>query len=124
MILLIISGILLIIGGLIYIVQDVSYLSLLSWLGGGIMGVVVVEVIGGILMMVTGILALISCKKKERAGLLLKLGIVLIVFQIITWIWATVLFAGWVSVVSGGSVFFGIMMPILLIAGAYMNKKA
>ena len=124
MILLVIAGVLLLIGGLVTIVNDARTLKYLSWFGSGVKGAVIFEIFFGIVLLAAGAMALMYRNKKEKAGILFGLGILLVVLRIIDWIWAAALFYGLVSVVTFGGVVFGMIIPVLMMVGAHLNKKA
>ena len=132
-VLLIISGILCLLGGIITLVSlfgtfaQASLLSAgLSWLGisvGGFWAYLVFSLVASVLLLVAGILAIANCSKREKADMVFKLGILVVVLRIIDWIWGSALVAGLMSVVTPASVILGLICPILMIVGGYLNKK-
>ena len=94
MIALIVAGILVLIGGIAVLGTDMKAMSYVKYLGGGIAGALVFEIILGIVMIVAGICSLIFCNKKEKGNMVFALGVIVVVMRIIDWILASALFGG------------------------------
>ena len=124
-VMLIVAGILVLIGGIITLVSDLQSLGYLGYFAGtGFAGAIVFEIIFSIVMLNTGICALVWCGRKDKADLVFKLGITVVVMRVIDWIWAAAIFAGFINPVTAGAVILGFICPILIVVGAYLNKKA
>lgn len=124
MIALIVAGILVLIGGIAVLGTDMKAMSYVKYLGGGIAGALVFEIILGIVMIVAGICSLIFCNKKEKGNMVFALGVIVVVMRIIDWILASALFGGYISVITAGGVILGLICPALIAVGGYLNKKA
>lgn len=124
MIMLIVVGILVLIGGIVSLVSVMQLMPYARYLGGGITGVLVFEIILVIVMIVAGICSLIFCNKKEKGNMVFALGVVIVVMKIVDWILASALFGGYISVITAGGVILGLICPALIAVGGYLNKKA
>ena len=124
MIMLIVVGILVLIGGIVSLVSVMQLMPYARYLGGGITGVLVFEIILVIVMIVAGICSLIFCNKKEKGNMVFALGVVIVVMKIVDWILASALFGGYISVITAGQVILGLICPALIAVGGYLNKKA
>lgn len=121
---LIVAGILVLIGGLITLVSDLQAMEYLKYFSGtSIGGALVFEIIFAIVMIVAAICSLVYCGRKDKAGMVFTLGMVVVIMRIIDWIMASALFQGIISVVNASSVILGFIAPILIVVGGYMNKK-
>ena len=77
-----------------------------------------------IIMIVMGIMAIVYNGRTDKANTLYMLGIVCIIFRILLWIITAAMLSGIpVSIVGVGDVILGLIAPILIVAGGYMNKK-
>ncbi len=120
-----VTGILMIIGGgLSLILGIVSLLglavlaSLLDDYGLWVFAAVL-ALVGVIIELVTGIVGCVNCKKPEKATVCLVWGIIVAVINVVSEI---------LSVVAGGefsvvSLILGLVLPVLFIIGAVLNKK-
>ena len=124
MIMLIVVGILVLIGGIVSLVSVMQLMPYARYLGGGITGALVFEIILVIVMIVAGICSLIFCNKKEKGNMVFALGVVIVVMKIVDWILASALFGGYISVITAGQVILGLICPALIAVGGYLNKKA
>ena len=120
-----VTGILMIIGvGLSIILGIVSLLglavlaSLLEDYGLWVFAAVL-ALVGAIIELVTGIVGCVNCKKPEKATACLVWGIIVAAINVLSEI---------LSVVAGGefsvvSLILGLVLPVLFIIGAVLNKK-
>lgn len=121
-VLLIVVGILVLIGGLITLVVDLQAVPYMRYLGS-LGGALIFEILYGIFTMVAGICALVYCGRKDKGGLVFMLGIVVVILRILDWIIASAIFNGLIDTVTPASVILGLICPVLMVLGGYMNKK-
>ena len=123
-----VTGILMIIGGaiglILGIVALVSTAGLAALVGSSGLGLLYaassLALVGGALEMVAGIVGVKNCNKPEKAGACIGWGVVVAVMSVLSNI---------LNVVAGGSLsvpslLLGLVLPVLYIIGAAMNKKA
>ena len=133
-VLLMVTGILTLIGGIVSVVTllgslgAMNYISAgLAWLGistGAFYGYVVFDFVAAAILLITGIVAIANSGKPAKADLVFKLGIATIICRIVDWIWGSALVGGYVQVVTPLNVVLGLIVPVLLLVGASMNKKS
>ena len=104
-----VTGILMIIGGGLSIILGIVSL----------LGLAVLALVGAIIELVTGIVGCVNCKKPEKATACLVWGIIVAAINVLSEI---------LSVVAGGefsvvSLILGLVLPVLFIIGAVLNKK-
>ena len=120
-----VTGILMIIGGGLSII-----LGIVSLLGVAVIAsaleayglwvfAAILALAGAIIELVTGIVGVVNCKKPEKATACLVWGIIVAVVDILSNV---------LSVAAGGSfsvasLFLGLVLPVLFIIGAALNKK-
>ena len=125
MVLLIVAGILVLIGGIIILATDLKAVPYMKYLGGAWSGALAIEIILGIFMIVAGICSLIYCGKKEKGGLVYGMGIAVVILRIVVWILAAALFSAiGFDGLNAASVILGLICPVLIVVGGYMNKRA
>ncbi len=120
-----VTGILMIIGGGLSIILGIVSLlglavlaSLLEDYGLWVFAAVL-ALVGAIIELVTGIVGCVNCKKPEKATACLVWGIIVAAITVVSEI---------LSVVAGGefsvvSLILGLVLPVLFIIGAVLNKK-
>ncbi len=124
-----VTGILMIIGGAIGIIFSIIALLGIAALAtladahyelGMLYAAGAVALVGSIAQLVAGIIGVANCKKPEKAMTCVVFGVIVAVFNV----------AGVILNVAGGgsfnfvSLITGLILPVLYIIGAYMNKKA
>lgn len=124
-----VTGILMIIGGAIGIIFSIIALLGIAALAtladthyelGMLYAAGAVALVGSIAQLVAGIIGVANCKKPEKAMTCVVFGVIVAVFNV----------AGVILNVAGGgsfnfvSLITGLILPVLYIVGAYMNKKA
>lgn len=123
-IMLIIGGILVIIYGILMLKDTFQAMPYMGLIGGGYAFAVILQLIYSIIMIVMGIMAIVYNGRTDKANTLYMLGIVCIIFRILLWIITAAMLSGIpVSIVGVGDVILGLIAPILIVAGGYMNKK-
>lgn len=118
-----VCGIIMIVGGGISLIMSlvaafgIAVLITLGQTAVAIGGII--AVLGGILELVCGILGVVNCNKPEKANLCLAFGVVVLVCQVV----ANILY-----IVGDSFSFFsfvlGLVLPILFVIGAVLNKKS
>lgn len=128
-----VTGILMIIGGGIGFIASLALgglTTVLAIMGGEVDGMgalialaaiaVVLSIIGSVVELVAGIIGVKNCGKPEKAGVCLGWGIAVIVISVISNI----------LTIAGGSDFsvlsliLGLVLPVLYVVGAVLNKKS
>lgn len=128
-----VTGILMIIGGAISLIASLALgglTTVLAIMGGEVDGLgalialaaiaVVLSIIGSVVELVAGIIGVKNCGKPEKAGVCLGWGIAVVVISVISNI----------LTIAGGSDFsvlsliLGLVLPVLYVVGAALNKKS
>lgn len=124
-----VTGILMIIGGAIGIIVSIVALLGIAALGtladahyelGMLYASGALALVGSIAQLIAGIMGVANSKKPEKAMTCIVFGVIVAVFNV----------AGVILNVAGGNSFnfvsliTGLILPVLYIIGAYMNKKA
>lgn len=123
-ILMIIGGAFSFIGAIIALVGIAAILALAgadSGVSGGILyasGALLL--VGSVVELIAGIVGVVNCKKPEKANTCIVWGVLVAVLTVVSLI---------LNAVGGGSFSFfslltGLVVPVLYIIGAFMNKKA
>ncbi len=121
-----VTGILMIIGGGISIIMSIAAVigvaAILS-LGGVGAGILVFACIlalaGSAIELVTGIVGVVNCKKPEKATVCLVWGIVVAVLNVVS----SILSASAGNGFNVSSLILGLVLPVLFIIGAALNKQ-
>lgn len=79
----------------------------------------VVGIIASVCELVTGIVGVVNCKKPEKAGTCMTLGIILIALQAISFILG--LIGGSFGIIG---LILGLILPVLYVIGANLNKNS
>ena len=83
--------------------------------------VTILVLVSSIFQLIVAIIGLVNRNKVEKAGLLLVLGILLIVVSLVSNFMPMIL---WKVSVSAVSIVTGLILPILFVVGAVMNKNS
>ena len=121
-----VCGILMIIGGALGIILGliallgVAALAALGASSGTLTFSAILVIVSGILELIAGIVGVKNCKNPEKATSCIVWGVIVAVLTIISQI---------ISVAGGGkfdvlSCITGLVVPVLFIVGAFLNKKA
>lgn len=120
-----VCGILMIIGGAIGLISSIILAATagvtavaLAYVGisaGVIVAAAIIGVIGSALELVAGILGVKNCDKPEKAMSCVVMGIVVAALTIVSNI---IYFSGILSLL------LGLVLPVLYLIGAFLNKKA
>ena len=121
-----VTGILMIIGGGISIIMSIAAIigvAAILTLGGVGAGILVFACIlalaGSAIELVTGIVGVVNCKKPEKATVCLVWGIVVAVLNVVS----SILSASAGNGFSVSSLILGLVLPVLFIIGAALNKQ-
>lgn len=121
-----VTGILMIIGGGISIIMSIAAVigvAAILTLGGVGAGILVFACIlalaGSAIELVTGIVGVVNCKKPEKATVCLVWGIVVAVLNVVS----SILSASAGNGFSVSSLILGLVLPVLFIIGAALNKQ-
>lgn len=123
-------GILMIIGGAISIIMSIiaiASVGTLTYFTDGDLSSVqlnptisVVMILGSVAELIAGIIGVKNCKKPEKATSCLVFGIIVAIFNLLGIIIGAVGGSGFNFV----SLVIGLVLPVLFIVGAVMNKKS
>lgn len=123
-----VCGIIMIVGGGLSIL--LSIFSLAAAFGAFAIGLpgygfgIIIGILAGIMELVCGIVGVVNCDKPEKAGVCLAFGVIVIVLsligQILVWVNAAAIGAS----VNFVSIITSLILPVLFIIGAVLNKKA
>lgn len=111
---------------LIGIIVTVGSITTLSAAGvlSSLRAILYFEVTGATLLLIFGIIGTAIASKRERGGVVIAFGVILIIFRIIDIIWAAIVLgtAMQTSVIIGAIA--GFVLPLMYIGGGSMNKKS
>ena len=123
-----VTGILMIIGGGISIIMGIIAalgVAALAYISDGtvssalLYASVVLMLISAVAELVAGIIGVVNCKKPEKAGVCIALGIIVAVLSVA----GTILNSVGGGSFSAFSLILGLVLPVLYIIGAVFNKK-
>lgn len=90
-------------------------------LSQALMIITILSVISAIIELICAILGIVNRNKVEKAGLLIVLGIVMIVVALVANLVPVFM---WKAVISAVSVIVGLVLPVLYLIGAFLNKNS
>ena len=83
--------------------------------------ITIFSVISAIIELICAILGIVNRNKVEKAGLLIVLGIVMIVVSLVANVVPMVM---WKATISAVSIIVGLVLPVLYLIGACLNKNS
>ncbi len=83
--------------------------------------ITILSVISAIIELICAILGIVNRNKVEKAGLLIILGIVMIVVSLVANLVPMVM---WKAAISAVSIIVGLVLPVLYLIGAFLNKNS
>ena len=122
-----VAGILMTIFGLVAFIIAIAALEYASWLGGSYAALIYLELIGTGMILAFGITGIAVAANKERAGMILTFGIIILIYKVIDIVMAIVILESYYVSIESSVIFsaiFGFILPILYIVGANTRKKS
>ena len=83
--------------------------------------ITILSVISAIIELICAIIGIVNRNKVEKAGLLIGLGILMIVVSLVT---NLVPMFMWKAAISAVSIIVGLILPVLYLIGAFLNKNS
>ena len=83
--------------------------------------ITILSVISAIIELICAIIGIVNRNKVEKAGLLIGLGILMIVVSLVT---NLVPMFMWKAAISAVSIIVGLVLPVLYLIGAFLNKTS